>query len=142
MIAAIAMIVMVVSMCWLGFLDNGKGVLLSIAPFAIFAVANVFVSAALWPSIPYVVPAEMLGVAYGVMLSTLNLCIAFGPIILGLIHDATERYDHGYAWSLAFIVVWLVVGVYDALLLTKYDAENNYKLFIPEAVNKAYVSSP
>ncbi len=40
----------------------------------------------------------MLGIAYGIMLSLLNACITVGPIIVGLIHDSTEEYDHGYAW--------------------------------------------
>ncbi|MDR3547402.1 MAG: hypothetical protein P4M11_03860 [Candidatus Pacebacteria bacterium] len=39
-----------------------------------------------------VLPSEMLGIAYGIMLSLLNACITVGPIIVGLIHDSTEEY--------------------------------------------------
>ena len=128
---------MVFMIAWIGFIKNSEdGDIQPIIPFTIFAISNVFGTASLWPSIPYAVPPEMLGVAYGIMISLFNLCVTVLPLFLGLIHDASERYDHGYAWPLAFIITWLLMGVYDAILLSRYDANTGYKLYISEHENK------
>jgi len=133
------MIFMTIAMCWMAFLHNAKhGNSSAPAPFSAFSIANVFASATLWPSIPYVVPEKMLGIAYGLMLSLLNMCVTFGPIFVGLIHDNTMGTDHGYFWSIAFIIFWLTLGIADCIMLIKYDKENGYKLFTPEYITKAY----
>ncbi|KPA85565.1 hypothetical protein ABB37_01829 [Leptomonas pyrrhocoris] len=54
-----------------------------------------FLVSGLWPSIPWVVPDNVVGVAYGAMTSIQNIGLASFPMLAGAILDHFRRYNGG-----------------------------------------------
>ena len=50
-------------------------------------------AAALWPSVPYLVPKESVGIAYGVVTAVQNMGLAGIPLIVAMVYNASgETY--------------------------------------------------
>jgi MFS family permease len=77
---------------------------------------SIYVSA-IWPMIPYVVDAKVVGTAYGLTTAIQNIGMGFGPNLIGLVQDKTEGYS---TVSLTFALM-TGVGIVTAFLLLFLD---------------------
>ena len=66
-------------MCSLSASQIGQGV-----AYSMFA-------AALWPSIPYVVPEKSVGIAYGVVTAVQNAGLGGVPILVSAVYEASNN---------------------------------------------------
>mmetsp|Transcript_41704 Transcript_41704/g.40061 ORF Transcript_41704/g.40061 Transcript_41704/m.40061 type:complete len:232 (+) Transcript_41704:17-712(+) len=78
-------------------------------------------AAALWPCIPYVVEAKIVGTAFGLAYSVQNAGLALIPTIAGLIHDATLDKDYGYFYELLLWVCMAGLGIVVSMILYFWD---------------------
>jgi hypothetical protein len=49
-------------------------------------------AAALWPSVPYLVPEKSVGIAYGVVTAVQNAGLAGIPLIVSAVYDIDDLY--------------------------------------------------
>ena len=86
-------------------------------PMIGLGVAFVLVPAAMWPSIPLIVPKEKVGTAFGLTTMIQNIGLALFPFINGRLRDLT----HSYTASMIVFASLGLVGLAFALLLKKAD---------------------
>jgi hypothetical protein len=86
-------------------------------------------AAAIWGSVPYVVPAESLGTAFGVATAIQNIGLVIAPTLVGMIKDNTKHIDHGYFWVNAFFIGVNIIALMLNMSLYYIDIHyNNGKL--------------
>jgi MFS family permease len=68
-------------------------------------------AAAIWGSIPYVVPASTVGTAFGITTAIQNIGLVTAPTLVGMIKDKTKHIDHGYFWVEVFFIALNVLGL-------------------------------
>jgi MFS family permease len=66
----------------------------TIPPLVIMGVAYSVYASAIWPSVPLVVKEHQLGTAYGVVTSIQNAGLAFVPMIVGAVVNASGTPDN------------------------------------------------
>jgi MFS family permease len=96
-------------------------------PMILLGAAFVLVPAAMWPSVPLIVPEERVGTAFGLMTMIQNIGLALFPALNGLLRDAT----HTYTASMIMFAGLGVVGLLFALLLKQADARAGGQLERP-----------
>lgn len=77
----------------------------------------------LWPSVSILIDEELLGLAFGILYSLLNLAEFVFPIILGYVYDETNAED-GYFWFSFFFVGNSVVALIFGIVLYIKDTGN------------------
>jgi len=93
-------------------------------PMVLLGAAFVLVPAAMWPSVPLIVPEERVGTAFGLMTTIQNIGLALFPALNGMLRDAT----HTYTSSMVMFASLGLVGLIFALLLKRADAREGGKL--------------
>jgi len=88
-------------------------------PMIALGVAFVLVPAAMWPSIPLVVPKERVGTAFGLMTMIQNIGLGLFPYLNGKLRDVTQSYTA----SLVMFASLGLFGLVFALLLKRTDAQ-------------------
>jgi len=88
-------------------------------PMIALGVAFVLVPAAMWPSIPLVVPKERVGTAFGLMTMIQNIGLGLFPYLNGKLRDVTQSYTA----SLVMFASLGLFGLVFALLLRRTDAK-------------------
>jgi len=93
--------------------------------FPLFCVGLFYAgyAAILWPSIPLVVDAKILGTAFGILTSLGNLNLSLSPLIFGAIKGGTE-YKEGYFWAIFFIMMQGVIALFCAAAVKVVDFRN------------------
>ncbi len=79
--------------------------------------AFVLVPAAMWPSIPLIVPKEQVGTAFGIITFIQNIGLALFPYLNGLLRDTT----HNYTASMLMFASLGAFGLVFAYLLKRAD---------------------
>jgi MFS family permease len=79
--------------------------------------AFVLVPAAMWPSVPLVVPKEQVGTAFGIITFIQNIGLALFPYLNGMLRDTTHNYTAG---MLMFASLG-ALGLIFAILLRRAD---------------------
>lgn len=87
----------------------------------VLGAAFVLVPAALWPSIPLIIPKQRVGTAFGLMTMLQNIGLGFFPWINGKLRDMSGDYT---ASQIMFASLGLL-GLIFAVLLKRADARNN-----------------
>ncbi len=100
-------------------------------PMILLGVAFVLVPAAMWPSIPLLVPKEKVGTAFGLTTMIQNIGLALFPYLNGNLRHATNTYT---ASQLMFAALG-VAGLVFAFLLKTDDAKHQLVLEQPEPRN-------
>jgi MFS family permease len=90
-------------------------------PMIALGAAFVLVPAAMWPSIPLLVPKEKLGTAFGLTTMIQNIGLALFPFLNGTLRDITKSYT---ASMLMFASLGFV-GLIFAILLLHDDKKHN-----------------
>jgi len=79
--------------------------------------AFVLVPAAMWPSIPLIVPKEQVGTAFGIITFIQNIGLALFPYLNGMLRDTT----HNYTASMLMFASLGAFGLVFAFLLRRAD---------------------
>jgi MFS family permease len=86
----------------------------------VLGAAFVLVPAAMWPSIPLIIPKQRVGTAFGLMTMLQNVGLGFFPWINGKLRDVSGDYT---ASQIMFAGLGLL-GLIFAILLKRADARN------------------
>ncbi|MDZ7374324.1 MAG: MFS transporter [candidate division KSB1 bacterium] len=100
-------------------------------PMVLLGAAFVLVPAAMWPSVPLIVPEQRVGTAFGLMTMIQNIGLALFPALNGLLRDLT----HTYTSSMIMFASLGVAGLVFASLLKKADAAAGGRLEQPGMVS-------
>ncbi len=87
-------------------------------PMMLLGAAFVLVPAAMWPSVPLIVPKELTGSAFGLITMIQNIGLALFPWLNGTLRDLT----HSYSASMVMFASLGLVGFVFAWLLRRADA--------------------
>ncbi len=93
-----------------------------------------FVPAAMWPSVPKIIPESRLGSAYAMIFMIQNVGLMTFPMLLGYVLDATNKGNTGaldYSNTMTLMVACGVLALFVAFLLKKTDKKNGYGLDLP-----------
>ena len=113
-IATLSPIVLVIVHSFLGFTTVDP-----VGPLVGQGLAYSCFAAVIWPSVPLVVPPELVGFAYGVVFSIQNMGMAVFPLIIATIfNDSGEEYSPSVE---VFFVIVASIGVATGLYLNFYD---------------------
>ncbi len=96
-------------------------------PMIMLGAAFVLVPAAMWPSVPLIVPEELTGSAFGLITMIQNIGLALFPLLNGKLRDVTNSYT---ASMLMFASLGLV-GLVFAVLLRRADTREGGALERP-----------
>lgn len=96
-------------------------------PMIALGAAFVLVPAAMWPSVPLVVPKRTVGTAFGLMTFIQNIGLALFPFLNGWLRDTT----HTYSASMVMFASLGLFGLIFALLLKRADAKRGNVLENP-----------
>lgn len=77
-------------------------------------VANIF------PCIPFVVEEKVLGSAYGISITMINVALSISPSIIGYLQDNTSR-EFGYYWVMCYFAGMNVLGLILHLIIHCVD---------------------
>ncbi|MBZ5496191.1 MAG: MFS transporter [Acidobacteriia bacterium] len=100
-------------------------------PMIVLGTAFVLVPAAMWPSIPLVVPKGKVGTAFGLTTMIQNMGLALFPYLNGMLAHNTSSYTSS---QIMFACLGLT-GLVFAILLKRADAGRAYVLERPEQKN-------
>ncbi len=87
-------------------------------PMMLLGASFVLVPAAMWPSVPLIVPKELTGSAFGLITMIQNIGLALFPWLNGKLRDLT----HTYTSSMLMFAGLGLVGLVFAVLLKRADA--------------------
>jgi MFS family permease len=93
-----------------------------------------FVPAAMWPSIPKIVPESRLGSAYAMIFMIQNVGLMAFPMLLGAVLDATNVGNKGnldYSFAMMLMVGCGVAALIAAFFLRFIDKKKGYGLDLP-----------
>ncbi len=96
-------------------------------PMVALGAAFVLVPAAMWPSVPLIVPKKTVGTAFGLMTFIQNIGLGLFPFLNGWLRDTTQTYS---ASMLMFASLGLF-GLVFAILLKRADAKEGHVLENP-----------
>jgi MFS family permease len=75
------------------------------------------------PELSYIIDSKVIGTAFGVAISLLNLGLVVLPVCVGYIQENTER-DHGYYWVCCFLAGLAAIGLLSAVVVYFYDVKH------------------
>jgi MFS family permease len=93
-----------------------------------------FVPAAMWPSVPKIVPESRLGSAYAMIFMIQNIGLMTFPMLLGTVLDSSNQGNTGnldYTNSMMLMVACGVLALVFAFMLKAVDKKNGYGLDRP-----------
>jgi len=93
-----------------------------------------FVPAAMWPSVPKIVPESRLGSAYAMIFMIQNVGLMAFPMLLGAVLDSTNVGNTGnlnYSYAMMLMVGCGVAALIAAFFLRVVDKKNGYGLDSP-----------
>ena len=96
-------------------------------PMMLLGASFVLVPAAMWPSVPLIVPKELTGSAFGLITMIQNIGLALFPWLNGKLRDVT----HTYTSSMLMFAGLGLVGLVFAVLLKRADAREGGALERP-----------
>ena len=138
MIGAILMIVCHGTFAFFPFSSVSHGLATTIAIIAIVVLGISFslVPAALWPSVPKIIPGKVLGSAYSAIFWIQNIGLMSVPMLIGAILDANNQnvapgQPKDYFQAMLVFTAFGVVALITAILLKAADKKKGYGLELP-----------
>lgn len=112
---------------------------LAFAAIIVLGVSFSLVPAALWPSVPKIMDARFLGSAYSLIFWVQNIGLAFCPIIIGKVLQAsnagvTDPMDYNYTAPMLVFAALGALALLCSIWLIVLNARNNYGLQAPNVV--------
>ena len=105
-------------------------VVIAIAAMILLGIAFGLVPSAMWPSVPKIIPMQLLGTAYAVIFYIQNIGLALVPVMIGKVNQAnTDANDvTDYTTSMTIFAVCGIISIVIALLLKMEDKKKGYGL--------------
>ncbi len=107
-----------------------NNVALAITLMVVLGVAFGLVPSAMWPSVPKIIPMQVLGTAYALIFYIQNIGLSMVPIWIGKVNqantDASGMID--YTHTMAIFAAFGVVSIVISLLLWAEDKKKGYGL--------------
>lgn len=109
----------------------------------VLGVAFSLVPSAMWPSVPKIIPNNLLGTAYSLIFYVQNIGLALVPILIGWVidkyvqttlPDGTIEYNYSYAMIVS--IIFSVLACLFAILLKAEDKKKKYGLQKANIVRK------
>jgi len=100
----------------------------------ILGFAFSFVPAAMWPSVPKIIPESRLGSAYAMIFMIQNVGLMTFPVLLGLVLDSSNVGNTGsldYTKPMMLMVGCGIAALFVAFLLRAVDKKKGYGLDLP-----------
>lgn len=105
-------------------------VAVAITAMVLLGIAFGLVPSAMWPSVPKIIPMQLLGTAYAVIFYIQNIGLAMVPILIGKVNQANTGADGvtDYTTSMAIFAVCGIISIVIALMLKMEDKKKHYGL--------------
>ena len=108
---------------------------LAVAVIVILGVAFGLVPSAMWPSVPKIIPMQLLGTAYALIFYIQNIGLLLVPILIGKVNGVnTDNGVTNYTPSMLIFAAFGFVAILLALMLKREDARKGYGLEKPNVV--------
>lgn len=105
---------------------------LAVAVIVVLGVAFGLVPSAMWPSVPKIIPMQLLGTAYALIFYIQNIGLSLVPILIGKVNGAnTVDGVTNYTPSMLIFAVFGFVAIALAWLLKREDARKGFGLEKP-----------
>lgn len=105
-------------------------VAVAICMMVVLGIAFGLVPSAMWPSVPKIIPMQLLGTAYAVIFYIQNIGLSLVPIWIGKVNqsntDATGNID--YTQTMAIFAGFGIIAIVIAVLLLIEDKKKGYGL--------------
>lgn len=107
----------------------------AIVAIVLLGIAFGLVPAAMWPSVPKIIPMKLLGSAYALIFYIQNIGLALVPILIGKVNQANTGADGiiDYTTSMTLFALFGVVAIFIAILLKVEDRKKGYGLELPNS---------
>lgn len=104
-------------------------VAVAIAAMILLGIAFGLVPSAMWPSVPKIIPMQLLGTAYAVIFYIQNIGLSMVPILIGKVNQANTTNDvTDYTTSMAIFAVCGIISIVIAVMLKMEDKKKGYGL--------------
>ncbi len=105
----------------------------AIAAMAVLGVAFGLVPSAMWPSVPKIIPIQVLGTAYALIFYIQNIGLSLVPILIGKVNQANTLPDGSidYTPTMSIFAAFGLLSILIALLLKREDKKKGYGLELP-----------
>ena len=107
-----------------------NNVVLAITLMVVLGVAFGLVPSAMWPSVPKIIPMQVLGTAYALIFYIQNIGLSLVPIWIGKVNqantDASGMID--YTHTLSIFAAFGAISIVISLLLRAEDKKKGYGL--------------
>ena len=81
-----------------------------------------------WPCTPLVVDKKIVGSAYGLITSLLNLIMFLVPLLMGVIHDHSKGMKSGYFWTEIALIGIVGFGAFVTFKMYYVDKKSGLRL--------------
>lgn len=122
-----AAIMMVCHLCFAFLLPAVPKVWLAVTLILVLGVSFSLVPAALWPSVPKIIDANILGSAYCLIFWIQNIGLCLVPLLIGVTLDATG----GYRVPMLIFASFGLLAIFFGIWLKVLNAKHNYGLEDP-----------
>jgi len=115
---------------------NWLGMTVAFLAIIILGISFSLVPASLWPSVPKLVDAKLLGSAYAVIFWIQNIGLYAFPMIIGAVLMAANKgvenpLSYNYTWPMLLFALLGALALVFGLILKAIDAKKHYGLELP-----------
>lgn len=105
-------------------------VAVAIAMMVVLGIAFGLVPSAMWPSVPKIIPMQLLGTAYAVIFFIQNIGLSLVPILIGKVNQANtaENGVIDYTATMSIFAAFGVIAILIAVALLREDKRKGYGL--------------
>ncbi len=106
-------------------------VAVAIAMMIVLGIAFGLVPSAMWPSVPKIIPMQLLGTAYAVIFYIQNIGLSLVPILIGKVNQANTDPTTGnidYTTTMIIFAAFGAIAIVIAFLLKLEDRKKGYGL--------------
>lgn len=91
-------------------IPDTEGSKLEIVPLVLVGIGYTVYCGVIWGSMPYTVPPQTVGTAFGIATAIQNIGLVVAPYIVAYIKENTTK-TYGYYWVLIFFILVNVLGL-------------------------------
>ncbi len=112
------------------------GIIVAYVTILVLGASFSLVPAALWPSVPKLVDAKVIGSAYSLIFWIQNIGLWLFPMLIGKILDktnpgVTNPVEQNYTWALVMLACLGIAALIIGIILKRVDAKKNLGLELP-----------
>jgi len=110
-------------------------VALAVVVMVVLGIAFGLVPSAMWPSVPKIIPMQLLGTAYALIFYIQNIGLSMVPILIGKVNQANTDVNGviDYTMSMTIFACFGVAAIIISVLLKAEDKKKGYGLELPNA---------